>query len=156
MQTLFKFFSIVLFVQCAWLTQSCAQKAPHLNIDKKGIAIQGYDVVSYYSGATPEKGLESLRHSYKDAIYLFANNKNKEAFVADPERYVPQYGGWCAYAMGISGDKVKIDPKTFKLIDDQLYLFYNFRATNTLESWNEDEKTLKADADKYWAALNKP
>ena len=72
----------------------------------------------------------------------------------DPEKYQPQYGGWCAYAMGVSGDRVKIDPKTFKIINDQLYLFYNFWGNNTLKDWNKDEKRLKEKADSYWSAIS--
>ena len=71
-------------------------------------------------------------------------------FDENPTRFLPQYGGWCAYAMGDSGEKVKIDPETFKIIDGKLYLFYNFYFTNTLTKWNRDESNLKQKADQNW------
>jgi len=72
---------------------------------------------------------------------------------ADPERYNPQYGGWCAYAMGDTGEKVSVDPETFKILDGKLYLFYHTFLSNTLNSWNEDEEHLKMEADKNWQKL---
>ncbi len=64
--------------------------------------------------------------------------------------YEPQYGGWCAYAMGNSGEKVEVDPETYKIVDGKLYLFYNKYFTNTLKSWNKDEAKLKSKADESW------
>ncbi|MEQ9146669.1 MAG: YHS domain protein, partial [Cytophagales bacterium] len=58
---------------------------------------------------------------------------------------------WCAYAMGVDGSRVKIDPKTFKIVNGELYLFYNFNFTNTLKKWNENENELKAKADSFYA-----
>lgn len=75
--------------------------------------------------------------------------------MASPEKYEPEYGGWCAYAMGESGEKVKIDPETFKIVNGKLYLFYNFFFNNTLKDWNIDEKHLKLKADKNWKMLIK-
>ena len=85
--------------------------------------------------------------------YHCKSQKNKDAFLSNPKKYEPAYGGWCAYAMGETGEKVKVDPETFKIIDDKIYLFYNFWGTNTLESWNDNEKTLKEKADKNWKQL---
>lgn len=63
---------------------------------------------------------------------------------------MPQYGGWCAYAMGETGDKVKIDPETFRITDGKLYLFYNFRGNNTLIPWKQNELPLMEKANKNW------
>ncbi|MDW3197317.1 MAG: YHS domain-containing (seleno)protein [Cytophagales bacterium] len=117
---------------------------------KDGLAVGGYDVVAYFSGEA-EKGSKSIRASHQGITYRFSSESNKQKFLDSPKKYVPAYGGWCAYAMGVSGDKVKIDPETFKVIDDKLYLFYNFWGNNTLKSWNEDESGLKTKADKYWS-----
>ena len=65
------------------------------------------------------------------------------------------FGGWCAYAMGDNGEKVDIDPETFKIIDGKLYLFYNAYFNNTLNSWNKDEKNLKNKANNNWSKLLK-
>ena len=67
-----------------------------------------------------------------------------------PEKYEPAYGGWCAYAMGNSSEKVEVDPETFKIIGGKLYLFYNFYFNNTLKSWNKNETGLKTKADGNW------
>ena len=71
-------------------------------------------------------------------------------FLKNPSKYEPQYGGWCAYAMGSAGEKVEINPETFKIIDGKLYLFYNAYFNNTLKSWNKEETKLKSQADTNW------
>ncbi len=86
---------------------------------------------------------------------MFSNALNKEKFLKNPSHYVPQYGGWCAYAMGANGEKVDVNPETFKIIDDKLYLFYNAFFNNTLKSWNKDEKNLKSKADSNWKKITK-
>ena len=83
----------------------------------------------------------------------FSTTENKEAFKKAPAKYEPQYGGWCAYAMGNSGEKVEVDPETFKLKDGKLYLFYNKYFTNTLKSWNKDESNLQLKADNNWKKI---
>ena len=79
--------------------------------------------------------------------YNFSSQANKDLFLKNPASYEPQYGGWCAYAMGYSGEKVEINPETFKILDGKLYLFYNAFFNNTLKSWNKDEVNLKKKAD---------
>lgn len=116
---------------------------------KKSIAIEGYDPTSYFDNA-PREGKTDFQFAYKGVTYLFANAANLNKFKSTPEKYEPSYGGWCAYAMGETGDKVKIDPETFKIIDSKLFLFYNFWGNNTLTDWNKNEKTLKARGDQNW------
>ena len=74
-------------------------------------------------------------------------------FIKSPSSYEPQYGGWCSYAMGSTGEKVEIDPETFKIVDGKLNLFYNAYFNNTLKSWNKDEVNLKRKADGNWKKL---
>ena len=81
---------------------------------------------------------------------MFANEPNLNKFKATPEKYEPVYGGWCAYAMGEKGEKVEVDPETFKILDGRLYLFYNSWGNNTLTKWNKNEKTLKMQGDQNW------
>ncbi|MBX9734303.1 MAG: hypothetical protein K2X37_09590 [Chitinophagaceae bacterium] len=83
-------------------------------------------------------------------MYYFSSEKNAAIFKQSPAKYEPQYGGWCAYAMGATGEKVNIDPETFKVLNGKLYLFYNKFFNNTLKSWNKDEVSLKQKADASW------
>ena len=135
------------------VAQSTEIRSKHYNV-KKGLGIQGYDPVSYFLGG-PEEGKKDISTVYKGVRYYFVSNTNRNKFNADPEKYEPQYGGWCAYALGETGEKVKVDPETFKIIDDKLYLFYNFWGTNTLDSWNKNEVNLKSQGDKNWSKIIK-
>ena len=119
------------------------------NLDD-GIAINGYDPVAYFKQSKAVKGKKSLAVYNQGATYYFSSEENKEEFKINPSGYEPQYGGWCAYAMGKDGSKVEIDPETFKIIDGRLYLYYNRFFNNTLKSWNKDETNLKAKADANW------
>ncbi len=125
----------------------------HINL-KKGVAIQGYDPISYFDGF-PQKGDKEINATHKGAIYYFSTVENKAKFLNNPFAFQPEYGGWCAYAMGANGDKVKINPETYKIINGKLYLFYNAFFNNTLDSWNEDEENLKKKADQNWNKLIK-
>lgn len=120
---------------------------------ESGLAIQGYDPVAYFTEHKAVKGKREWALSYSGVVYYFSSEANKELFRAHPEKYEPEYGGWCAYAMGAKGEKVEIDPKTFKLVNGKLYLFYNRFFNNTLTDWNKDESSLKAKADANWRKI---
>jgi len=122
----------------------------HLNLNKNGLALGGYDAVAYQTQQKAIEGKSTYSYRYNDAVYYFASENNLLLFKKNPEKFLPAYGGWCAYAMGDSGDKVKVDPETFKIINGRLYLFYNFFFNNTLDSWNENETVLKRNADNNW------
>jgi len=120
---------------------------------KKGFIAEGYDVVAYFNNKA-EKGSSKYVHTYDKVKYKFASQKNLDAFKNDPTKYVPQYGGYCAYAVGAKAEKVSIDPETFEIRDGKLYLFYNSWGINTLSKWNEEgAEALKAKADKNWETI---
>ena len=148
-----KLFSMLLVLLALTLNVT-AQQAPvrkaQFNLEKSGIAIQGYDPVAYFMSNKAVEGKEDITTLYNGVTYRFATAQNKESFKADPAKYEPQYGGWCAYAMGAKGEKVEIDPQTFKITNGKLYLFYNKFFNNTLPEWNKDETHLKDNADKNW------
>ena len=96
----------------------------HFNLDD-GLAIKGYDPVAYFTSNKAVKGSKDLAVYSQGATYYFSSAANKELFKANPSKYLPEYGGWCAYAMGAKGEKVNIDPETFKIVNGKLYLFYN-------------------------------
>lgn len=121
----------------------------------KGVAVKGYDVVTYFSDKSV-KGKMEFSVKYQGIIYRFSTSKNKEVFKKAPAKYIPQYGGWCAYAMGTSGDKVDINPETFEIRNGKLYLFYNKYFTNTFDAWLEENPLkLIPVANKNWLKYEK-
>ena len=118
-----------------------------------GVAISGYDPVAYFTEHKAVKGSKEKAVAYEGITYYFSSDANKEAFKSSPAKYEPEYGGWCSYAMGAKGEKVEIDPKTFKIVNGKLNLFYNRFFNNTLVTWNKDEANLKKKADANWAKL---
>jgi YHS domain-containing protein len=124
----------------------------HFNLDE-GIAIEGYDPVAYFNNNKAVKGDKNFVVYHQGATYRFSSVENKEAFKKNPSAYEPQYGGWCAYAMGKNGEKVSVDPETFKILNGKLYLFYNKTFNNTLKSWNKNEAALKTSADANWTKI---
>ncbi len=99
------------------------------------------------------KGTKDISTFYQGATYYFSSVEDQEEFKKSASKYEPEYGGWCAYAMGSSGEKVNIDPATFKILNGKLYLFYNKYFNNTLKDWNKDEASLKPKADASWMKL---
>jgi YHS domain-containing protein len=116
----------------AFFAQGVAQteaRQKHFNL-KKNLALEGYDPVSYFDNK-PLEGKEEIKFTYNGVIYQFSSQTNLTKFKSNPAKYEPAYGGWCAYAMGETGEKVKVDPETFKILEGKLYLFYNFWGNNT-------------------------
>src|SRR5688500_16766917 len=105
MKTLFSF--LILFVTLVIGTS--AQQAPvrkvHFNLENSGLAIQGYDPVAYIVSNKAVEGKSAITTEYNGVTYRFSTTKNRDAFKANPSKYEPQYGGWCAYAMGANGKK---------------------------------------------------
>jgi hypothetical protein len=132
--------------------QSIAKKSKEYNLEN-GLAIQGYDPVAYFTQKKAVKGKSSIATTFEGVIYYFSSNENKELFKKNPSGYEPQYGGWCAYAMGAKGEKVEVDPETFKIVNGKLFLFYNAYFNNTLKSWNKDEANLNRKADANWKKI---
>jgi len=122
--------------------------AAYINLNEQNVALQGYDPVSYF-GDRPVVGNSAITATYDGAIYYFATEENKSKFEADPAHYVPQYGGFCAVAVS-EGKLVPVDPETYKITDDKLYLFYNGEHGNTKPQWEADEANIRANADAQW------
>lgn len=143
-----------IFILCLlWITsillqaETAEQRSAHYNI-KNGVSLKGYDPVSYFSHA-PQKGSADFSHTQNGVTYHFSSAENREKFKASPEKYEPQYGGWCAYAFALGKEKVKINPRAYKIVDGKLYLFYRTIWANTLKRWNkkeDDPQIQKADA----------
>ena len=143
---------LVAFISVTTFGQTAAKRAAEFNLEKK-VAIQGYDPVAYFTQKKAVKGKAAIATTHDGVIYNFSSQANKELFLKNPSAYEPQYGGWCAYAMGDKGDKVEINPETFKIVDGKLNLYYNAFFNNTLKSWNKDEAGLKKKADNNWKKI---
>lgn len=145
------FFAALSIINVTSLAQDAGVlRKKHFNLEK-GIAINGYDPVAYFTQNKAVKGSKDLAVSHQGVTYYFSSLTNKEAFKLNPSKYEPEYGGWCAYAMGQHGEKVSVDPGTFKILNGRLYLFYNKYFTNTLKDWNKNEPALKKNADTNWS-----
>ena len=111
-----------------------------------GFAIRGYDPVAYFDSGAPTKGKESIRFEWNGATWLFASEEHKEAFASDPDKYAPQFGGYCAYAVA-KGSTAAIDPEAWKIVDGKLYLNYSQRIQ---KKWQEDVAGYIAKAEANW------
>ncbi|RTY88525.1 YHS domain-containing (seleno)protein [Flavobacterium sp. GT3R68] len=146
-------FLLIAFLSIMASAQNGNKRITHFNLDKK-VAIQGYDPIAYFKQGKAVKGKKDFSAAYEGVVYYFSAAANKELFLKSPTSYEPQYGGWCAYAMGDSGEKVEINPETFKIVDGKLYLFYNAFFNNTMKTWNKNEVVLKKKADASWKKIS--
>ena len=144
---------ILLLLTILFTTIGFSQETKDYNV-KKGAIIKGYDVVSYFDG-TPLKGNKKIATKYDGVTFRFATTKNLEKFKTNPKKYIPQYGGWCAYAVGAANKKYAVNPETYEIKDGKLYLFYNSLGTNTFKKWqNEGAEKLRKKADINWKSWN--
>jgi len=121
--------------------------------EKKGYAVAGYDVTEYFNNQAKE-GSKKYVTTYDGVMFQFVSQENLEKFKANPKKFLPQYGGYCAYAVADKGKKVSIDPETYEIRDGKLYLFYNSWGNNTLESWLEEgPEKLRGQADAAWTKV---
>src|SRR5277367_3420496 len=98
-----------------------------VNLDGNGVALRGYDPVAYFDGGKPTHGVAEIFTSYGGARYLFSSEAHRTAFLQDPKKYIPQFGGFCAVGTA-EGEKVDVDPQTGKVINGKLYLNFNAQA----------------------------
>ena len=118
-----------------------------------GTFLDGFDPVSYFSPSGPKKGVPEHKSRLGEVYVHFQNSANKVAFDKNPEKYIPAYNGYCAYAMA-KNNFYKVDPKSFKIIDGKLYLFYKSLFVDTKKKWDQKEDSYKKTADEFWEAHN--
>jgi hypothetical protein len=116
---------------------------------KNNIAVNGYDVVAYFTDSNAVKGNEEHTVNWKDANWQFATAEHASLFKANPEKYAPQYGGYCAFGCS-RGYKAKTDPGAWSIVNGKLYLNYN---SNVREVWNKDIENYIKKADAAWALI---
>ncbi len=129
---------------------STAEAKSRINtIGLKGVAIKGYDPVGYFTEGRPVRGSKELSLMHGGVEWRFASEENKNKFAADPQKYMPAYGGYCAYGVA-QGYLVKIEPDAWAIRDGKLYLNYD-RGVQRL--WSKDPAGYVKTADRKWPRL---
>ena len=136
---------ILPFLVLMFLAQ--AALAADTNLGQDGIAIEGHDPVAYFTQGKAVRGDAGITATHDGATYRFASADHKAAFEADPDRYLPQYGGYCAYGAA-QGYKAPVEPDKFTVVDGKLYLNFNARVQST---WVKDTAGYIEKADAFWA-----
>ena len=137
--------SLVFFLLLSFAVE--AQKSEVFNTSEG--AINGYDPVAYFNEHKPEKGDKKFGLSWNSANWYFVSQKNLELFKLNPQMYVPQYGGYCAYGLA-DGHKAPTDPGAWTIVNGKLYLNYDKDVQN---SWNKKQREYIVAADKLWPGI---
>jgi YHS domain-containing protein len=119
--------------------------------EKDGVALRGYDTVAYVKDGQAVKGSAQYKAEYKGSSFHFSSQSHRDAFAADPAKYAPQYGGFCAFGMS-KGYKAATDPAAFTVVNGKLYLNYN---RDVQRQWSADVPGFVALADKQWPAASR-
>lgn len=117
----------------------------------QGSAIHGYDPVAYFTASKAVKGSPEFSFQWKAATWYFSSQKNLDSFKADPEKYAPQYGGYCAYGAS-NGYKAPTEPEAWSIVNGKLYLNYNVEVR---KDWIAEQEERIKRADEYWEGLRK-
>lgn len=117
-----------------------------INVDNTNVAIHGYDTVAYFTDGKPTKGKAKFEHFWEDARWQFASETNRELFKANPERYAPQFGGYCAGGLTV-GEYANGDPKLWTIVDGKLYFIKNEKYQSV---WREAPETAIHFAEYNW------
>ncbi len=137
-------------VMIGTLLLSASAFAGEVLVDSRGVAIRGYDPVAYFTMGAAKRGKKNFSSEYGGATYRFVSPDHKTLFDMDPAKYVPAYGGYCAYGVA-QGVKVKIQPDKFKIVDGKLYLNFNGSVQKT---WEKDIPGYIKTADMNWPKLD--
>ena len=133
------------------LSLSAASFAADIDINANGndLAIQGYDPVAYFTQEKPTIGSNDFTATYKNAIYLFSSEQNRDLFRASPAKYAPQFGGFCAYGV-TKGRKFDTDPTAWRVVDGKLYLNLN---KDVQKVWLENVPGYITNANQTWPTI---
>lgn len=114
-------------------------------------AVRGYDTVAYFTEGRPVEGKRAFAHRWMDTEWRFASAVNRDLFAAEPEKYAPRYGGWCAWAVA-NGYTASTDPHAWKIVDGKLYLNYS---KSVQRQWDRDIPGHIARGDRNWPGIRK-
>jgi hypothetical protein len=145
---LLTFFVLLLIVAAPAYSQAPAGKTL-VNVNDKGIALQGYDPVAFFSAGRPTKGDPSITARHAGATYWFATSENKAAFEAAPDRYAPAFGGFCAYGAS-NGYTAPVEIGTWQIVDGRLLLNYN---QSIRKKFDADRAAYLQKADANWPGI---
>lgn len=119
---------------------------------EEGLALGGYDPVSYFDAAAPVLGTSKHAARYRGVVYFFDTEAHRTTFLSDPRKYEPAYGGWCAWAMANGGKTVDADPTNFTIEDGVLRVFYRNALVDTRAKWQKgDLPELRSSAAEQWS-----
>ncbi len=135
----------------ASMISSAAAAVDPVNRDGKGLALKGYDAVAYHTDGRPLEGSAQFTHSWMNATWRFASAEHRDAFAAEPTRYAPQFGGYCAWAVS-KGYTANVDPQAWKIVDGKLYLNYS---KGVREKWEKEQDARIRAGEKNWPGLHK-
>ena len=136
------------FIAALILSSAAAAQKPPVFSDRDG-AIRGHDAVAYFDRKGPVKGSKQFSHAWSGANWYFASAENRDKFAADPGRFAPRYGGYCAYAVS-NGYTADIDPRAWSIVDGRLYLNYSL---GVRDRWNRDIPGHIRKGDANWPAV---
>jgi len=124
------------------------------NLPSSGLALEGYCPVAYFAVNKPVRGKPEYASTYNDVTYHFVSADAKAEFDRNPEKYVPAFGGWCAFGMAVE-DKFPVDPTNFKIVDGRLMLFLRNRDIDARALWNKGDKAeLIRKAEAHWKTVS--
>ena len=124
--------------------------APRINKDRSDVAVRGYDVVAYFTDGRPVPGRAEFEYAWQNATWRFDSAAHRDLFAKTPDKYAPQYGGFCAWAVS-QNYTAPIDPKAWTIVDGRLFLNYSLKVQDT---WSRERTTNIVKADGYWPALS--
>lgn len=147
--------STLVIIAFIFATGVSAQDKQANNIDNSNIALQGYSPVSYLDLELAQRGNNQFKSEYKKVVYYFTSADQKKTFDKNPSRYLPQYGGYCAFGI-YAGAKFRVDPTKFIVKDGRYYLFLNNVELDAKQLWlaEKNHDKLKSTADKNWSKLS--
>jgi hypothetical protein len=125
--------------------------AQRTNVDRHGLAVKGYDVVAYFVDGRAVEGLAAFEHTVDGVRFRFASAAHRDRFVKEPQKFVPQYGGFCAWAVS-RGYTADTDPQAWRIVDGRLFLNYDRGVQRT---WEKDVPANVAKGDANWPGLSR-
>lgn len=138
-----------LFALAALLLGATVTAADGVHRSRSGLALDGYDAVAYFTDGKAVRGSAAFAHVHDGTTYHFASSAHRDAFAAEPARYLPQYGGFCAWAVS-RGYTAPTDPQAWRIVDGRLYLNYSRSVQKT---WEQDVPGNIRKGDGHWPGL---